>query len=135
MARPTPVHPDGTAHRNGWCARVVSAWRNARRMGTLNALEPHDRSRILAEAGLHEQDLPAVLRAGHVADLLPAALRLHGVDGAALDDARPDLMHDLQRVCAHCHSARTCQRLLAQGAPREEHERLCPNAGTLASLR
>ena len=129
MTHPAPIA------REGWYARLVRSWRASRDLGALHALEPHDRSRMLSEAGLGERDAAAVMRAGHVAGLLPAALTLHGIDGSALDASRPDLLHDLQRVCARCTDTRACRHLLAEGASRDEHGRLCPNAGTLESLR
>ncbi|MGQ9369584.1 hypothetical protein [Azospirillum sp. ST 5-10] len=119
----------------GWGARLVRRLRAASRPDALRFLEPHDRRAVLAEAGLGEHDLPVLRRAGHVRELLPAALDLHGIDGAALDDDRPDVLNDLNRVCAHCTSTRACADLLAAGAARDAHARLCPNAGTLESLR
>jgi len=128
------THSTPTA-REGWCARLIRSWRMSRQMGALNGLEPHDRSRMLSEAGLNDHTVAAVMGAGHVERLLPAAMALHGIDGAALDRSRPDLLHDLQRVCAQCGNTHTCRHLLADGAACDEHGRICPNAGTMESLR
>ncbi|HYH22326.1 MAG TPA: hypothetical protein VD995_27265 [Azospirillum sp.] len=115
-----------------WLRRVMT--RRAERRA-LDTMEPRDRERVLAEVGLCETDLPNVLdRAGHVAELLPEALRLNRVDTLWLDRRRRDLLWDLQRVCSGCPTVRQCRRLLADGAPVAEHRRVCPNAGTLESL-
>ena len=119
----------------GWIARLVRGLRGVGDRNALNALEPHDRSRVLSDARIGENDVGAVLHAGHVDELLPAALVLHGVDAAALDHDRRDLVQDMQRVCAHCHETRACRHLLAEGASREAHARVCLNAGTLDALR
>lgn len=125
--------PSRGAIVGGWCASLLARWRTGRHMQVLAALEPLDRKAVLQDAGLTESDLPALARGGHVQTLLPAALALHGLDGAALEVERGDVMHDLARVCMHCRKARACTRLLA-GGTREDHDRLCPNAPTMASL-
>ncbi|WP_114861287.1 hypothetical protein [Azospirillum brasilense] len=129
MTTPAPAPQDGL------CAKLLRGWRGVRSLNALQALAPHDRDRVLADAGLTDLTAPAVLRAGHVGALLPAAMALHGVDGAMVEQDRPDLMNDLQRVCALCRGARTCRRLLAEGCTQPEHARLCPNADTLDALR
>ncbi|MBB3266728.1 uncharacterized protein YjiS (DUF1127 family) [Azospirillum sp. OGB3] len=127
----TPAH----APQEGLCATLLRGWRGVRSLNALQALAPHDRDRVLADAGLTDLTAPSVLRAGHVDTLLPAAIALHGVDGATVERDRPDLMNDLQRVCALCRSTRTCRRLLAENCTRPEHALLCPNADTLDALR
>ncbi|HYD68079.1 hypothetical protein [Azospirillum sp.] len=118
--------------RPSWLRRVML--RRAERRA-LDTMEPRDRERVLAEVGLCESDLPCVLdRSGHVAELLPEALRLNGVDAVWLDERRRDLLWDLQRVCSACPTVRQCRRLIAAGAPAAEHHAVCPNAGTLTSL-
>lgn len=119
--------------RGGWCASLLARWRGGRQMQALAALEPLDRKAVLQDAGLSESDLPALARGGHVQSLLPAALALHGLNGAALEAERGDVMNDLARVCMHCRKSRACTRLLA-GGTREDHDRICPNAPTMASL-
>lgn len=119
--------------RGGWCASLLARWRSGRQMQTLAALEPLDRKAVLQDAGLTESDLPALARGGHVQSLLPAALALHGLDGATLESEQGDVMHDLARVCMHCRKARACARLLA-GGTREDHGHICPNATTMESL-
>lgn len=119
--------------RAGWCASLLARWRSGRQMQALAALEPLDRKAVLQDAGLSESDLPALARGGHVQSLLPAALALHGLDSAALEAERGDVMNDLARVCMHCSKSRACTRLLA-GGTREGHDRICPNAPTMASL-
>lgn len=125
--------PSRGATVGGWCASLMARWRSGRHMQALAALEPLDRKAVLQDAGLTEGDLPALARGGHVQTLLPAALALHGLDGAALESERADVMHDLARVCMHCRKARACARLLTGGS-REDHGRLCPNATTMTSL-
>lgn len=124
-----------TVQPQGWCAKLVQGWRNFRQLDSLMALDPRDRSRILAEAGITEQDLPSVMHATHVQHLLPAAMDLHGVDAEALDHDRADLMHDMQRACSCCRNTRACKALIAEGASPAQHAQVCPNAATLESLR
>lgn len=127
----TGLH-SGAQPCRSWLARLFHR-RSERR--ALDGLEPRDRERVLAEVGLCESDLPCVLdRSGHVAELLPEALHLNGVDAVWLDERRRDLLWDLQRVCSACPTVRQCRRLIAAGAPVAEHRAVCPNAGTLASL-
>ncbi|MBP2299796.1 hypothetical protein [Azospirillum picis] len=135
---PLPSHPPcETAARllagKGWCATLLERWRAGRQARALDSLTAFDRNAVLHDAGLAESDLPAVAHGGHARSLLPAALALRGIDGAALDGGRADIMHDLARVCMHCRKARACTRLLAAG-DRGGHARLCPNEPTLASL-
>ncbi|MBK1836759.1 hypothetical protein JHL17_04975 [Azospirillum sp. YIM B02556] len=118
----------------GRYAALLDRWRTGREMRVLASLEPLDRKAVLQEAGLAESDLAAVSRGTHARILLPAALALHGIDAPALEADHGDVMRDLLRVCMQCRKARDCARLLAGGAG-GEHEQLCPNRSTIASLR
>lgn len=137
MPSPLPTAPAPlfrTLAPKGWCAALLDRWRTSRQMRVLALLEPLDRKAVLRDAGLTEGDLAAVSHGGHVRTLLPAALALHGIDASELEADCGDVMHDLLRVCMHCRKSRACARLLACGAG-EDHERLCPNRSTLASLK
>jgi len=114
----------------GRLSKALHGWR-----GELSGLDAFDRSRVLSDVAVLDSQLPGVLKAKHVAELLPAALERHGVDARAIDHDRRDLLHDLQRVCATCGVTRTCRQLLAKGAAAEEHARICLNADTLEALR
>lgn len=116
--------------RKGWLARLFGGRDGARE---LDALEPRDRCRLRDDTGQSDADLLAIMHARHVNELLPVAMACHGLDAVTLDQKRRDVMHDLQRACAHCGIVRACRRMLAD-ADLEAHRQVCPNAATMEAL-
>ncbi|MBP2296466.1 hypothetical protein [Azospirillum rugosum] len=114
----------------GWLARLI---REVAGPGELEALDPRDRSRLRDDTGISDADLLDILHARHVNELLPLALARYGIDADALDREQREVMHDLQRTCAHCGITRACRRLLDDDDV-DTHRRVCPNAGTMAVL-
>lgn len=114
----------------GWLARLIREMAGA---GELEALDPRDRSRLRDDTGVSDADLLDILHARHVNELLPLALACYGIDADVLDREQREVMHDLQRTCAHCGIARACRRLLGDD-DLDAHRRVCPNAGTMAVL-
>ncbi len=114
----------------GWLARLI---REVAGTGELEALDPRDRSRLRDDTGMSDADLLDILHARHVNELLPLALACHGIDADALDREQREVMHDLQRTCAHCGITRACRRLLSDD-DLDAHRRVCPNAGTMEGL-
>lgn len=120
----------------GWLTRLVQAWRDRRDMEReLGSLPEEERQRLLADVGLNDDDLQALLtHPEQVATLMPAALARYGVDVRALEHDHRELLHDLQRTCAHCRDTKRCRHLLADPDGLAEHAKLCPNAPTIAAL-
>lgn len=120
----------------GWLSRLVQAWRERRELEReLGSLPAEERHRLLADVGLNDDDLEALLiHPEQVATLLPTALARYGVDVRALEHDHLDLLHDLQRTCAHCQDTRRCRHLLDEPGGLEAHGKLCPNAATIRAL-
>ncbi|AWK89921.1 DUF6455 family protein [Azospirillum thermophilum] len=120
-----------------WIARLIHDWRERHELDReLAALPPGERHRMLAELGLSEDDLDALVTHGdQVSTLMPRALALRGLSLEALAHDHQGLLHDLQRTCAHCADPRRCRHLLAEDAPVADHDEVCPNASTMAALK
>lgn len=106
----------------------LQRWRERRELA---ALSPHERDRILMDAGLQAAELASVLRSRGDAGELPAMLNRFGLDPQRID---PGVLRDMQRVCAVCTAKRECRRAVANGADTDACRRFCPNGDTLRAL-
>jgi len=68
-------------------------------------------------------------------ELLPRRMAALGIDANELARTRPDVLRDLQRVCASCEKYGRCVRDLSRGSVGERWREYCPNAGTLHELQ
>ena len=102
----------------------------------LRRLGDQEVGRIAKDTGVGVSDLYQLNRLGHrTADLLPRRLKSQGLNPRDIDDRRPALMRDMQRVCTFCKRHGTCARELAR--PLEQSDRwktYCPNAATIEAL-
>lgn len=102
----------------------------------LRRLGDQEVGRIAKDTGVGISELYQLNRLGHrTADLLPRRLKSQGLNPRDIDDKRPALMRDMQRVCTFCKRHGTCAREMAR--PLEQSERwktYCPNAATIEAL-
>lgn len=112
-----------------WIA-VRAAKEELRRLGDQEA------GRIAKDTGVGVSELYQLNRLGHrTADLLPRRLKSLGLDPRDIDNRRPALMRDMQRVCTFCKRHGTCARELARPLePSERWKTYCPNSATIEAL-
>lgn len=111
-------------------------WRRGRAiLGEVDALDPHERGRVLSEVGLTRTDLVQALRSPyHSCDLLAHGLDSVGVDVDAFY-ARHVLWHrDMERACAACPARSRCRRDLATGDFPRRYRHYCLNSDSIALL-
>ena len=93
-------------------------------------------SRIARDLGVTPDTLDAFVRKGpHAADELPKLLRELGIDEADLAKTHPQLLLDMQRVCAFCEHKGGCNKDLASHMAREKYEEYCENSQTIAAVK
>ena len=93
-------------------------------------------SRIAHDLGVTPDTLDAFVRKGpHAADELPKLLKELGIDEAALAKTQPQLLLDMQRVCAFCQDKGVCNKNLASHTSKEKYEEYCENAQTIAAVK
>lgn len=91
--------------------------------------------RIAQELGVSTGELEDLVRRGrHAADELPRLMKALQLDPKALARTQALVMHDMERVCAHCSHKRQCGDDLAAGTAATHYEDYCGNALTLQSL-
>lgn len=125
---------------------IVELWRSATALGRdwrhrraaleeIDALDPHERTRILSETGMSRLDLVHALRSPYASDdLLAKGLDSLGVDVDAFY-ARHVLWHrDLERACTACLARSRCRRDLATGDFSRRYRHYCPNTESIARL-
>ena len=111
-------------------------WLHHRR--ELNEARQMDRSdfdRIAGELRISPDELDALVRQGpHAADELPRLLKALGVDEGNLARTDPQLLRDMERVCALCNQKRKCNHDVAAGTSSEHYGEYCLNASTIDGL-
>ena len=111
-------------------------WLHHRR--ELNEARKMDRSdfdRIAGELRISPDELDALVRQGpHAADELPRLLKALGVDEGNLARTEPQLLRDMERVCALCNQKRKCNHDVAAGTSSEHYGEYCLNASTIDGL-
>ncbi len=126
------------AMRNLW--RSAMALGKDRRRGRavmkeVNALDPHERARILSEAGMSHGDLALALRSPCASvDLLEHGLDSLGVDVDAFYVRHIPWHRNMERTCAACLARGRCRRDLATGDFARRYRQYCPNSDSLARL-
>ena len=102
----------------------------------LRRLGEQEVGRIAKDTGVGVSDLYQLNRLGHrSADLLPRRLKSLGLDPRDIDNRRPALMRDMQRVCTFCKRHGTCARELTSPAQQAGRwKSYCPNAATIEAL-
>lgn len=93
-------------------------------------------SRIAGDLGVAPETLDEFVRKGpHAADELPRLLRELGIDLTKLAKAHPQLLVDMQRVCAFCGKKKICNRNLASHTSGENYKSYCENAETIDAIK
>lgn len=126
--------------------RICGLWRSAtafagdmrrRRaaIGEIDALDPHERMRVLGEAGLTPTDVREAMQAPFASqDLLARGMCAIGVDPVAFGVRQRPWQRDMQRVCMGCHARSRCRRDLATDDFARRYRHYCPNAASLAEI-
>jgi transcriptional regulator with XRE-family HTH domain len=110
--------------------------KHRRELRDLRQLDRIDFDRIASDLTVSPEALEELVRQGpHSADELPKMLKALGVEEAALANAQPLMLRDMERVCAICGQKRQCDRDLVAGTAAEHYQDYCPNAPTIAQLR
>ena len=119
-------------------ARVAGWWRGQRqRRAAMDELEGCGREidDIARDVGLSAADLRRLAASpSGGADLLRERMAGRRIDPKIVARAEPDVMRDLERVCALCGSKRRCERDLALDLHDRRWRAYCPNMQTLDAL-
>jgi hypothetical protein len=101
----------------------------------LNRCDDRDVARIARDLSLTAGELHMLARRRAQSPLLLYRRMADlGMDRADVARTQPEIMRDLQKLCAMCDSKRRCARDFARGADRSIWHAYCPNDGTLNSL-
>jgi hypothetical protein len=93
-------------------------------------------SRIAHDLGVTADTLDAFVRKGpHAADQLPKLLKELGISEANLAKAHPQLLLDMQRVCAFCEQKGVCNKDLVLHTVKKNYEKYCENAQTITAVK
>ena len=93
-------------------------------------------SRIARDLGVSTDTLDAFVRKGpHAADQLPKLLKELGISESSLAKAQPQMLLDMQRVCAFCGHKGACNKDLALHTAKANYEKYCENAQTIAAVK
>ena len=93
-------------------------------------------SRIAHDLGVTADTLDAFVRKGpHAADQLLKLLKELGISEANLAKAHPQLLLDMQRVCAFCQQKGVCNKGLALHTVKQNYEKYCENAQTITAVK
>lgn len=99
------------------------------------ALDPHERNRILGDAGLEHWDMAGALRTPFVSeDLLARALRAIGADPADCRTVNGAWHRDMERLCMACTARSRCRRDLATQDFARRYRHYCPNSESLGEI-
>lgn len=99
------------------------------------ALDPHERDRILGEAGLERWDIAGAMRTPFVSeDLLSQAMNAIGVDPADFQTHHGLWHRDMERLCMACQARSRCRRDLATHDFARRYRHYCPNAISLGEI-
>lgn len=119
---------------------AVADWVNRHRASAgrnddLGSCDATEVRRMAGDLNLSEAELRAMAGKGRdAAKQLTQLLVALKVDPAALANAEPAVMHDLQRVCSGCSSKKRCAHDLEDGTMVEHFPEFCPNAYTLTMI-
>lgn len=93
-------------------------------------------SRIASDLGITPDTLDAFVRKGpHAADELPKLLDTLGIDDTDIARTQPQLLLDMQRVCAFCRRKGECNRDLDAHIAAENYEKYCENSDAIRLLK
>ena len=95
----------------------------------LSCFSDEQLERVLADAGMTQSDLTAILKGRARNRSLMAAMMEHfGVKPKEAGLRYWGALKDAERVCAHCSNVRRCRRWLEWGARNDAPRVFCPNA-------
>lgn len=111
---------------------LVGPW-SQRELGRMSEAEVDF---IARDTGVSVAELYDLARRGPAAaSQLPRRMAALHIDAGQVAHDEPQVLRDLQRVCAVCGSKSRCERDLNRNASDPTWESYCPNAGTLRALQ
>jgi transcriptional regulator with XRE-family HTH domain len=115
---------------------IFGNWlQHQRELSEIRQLDRSGLNRIAGELRVSSDDLDALVRRGpHAADELPKLLQALGIDESDLARTEPQLLRDMERVCALCRSKRQCNRERTAGTTGDHYKEFCLNASTIDGL-
>jgi Family of unknown function (DUF6455) len=126
--------------RSGPLSLVTKWWRDWKRqraaIDELNCCGPAELARVARDVSLTPSELRTL--AGKwpgSASLLPLRIGSLGFDTEQIRRAEPQVMRDLERVCAQCTSKTRCEHDLDRNDKDRVWRDYCPNVATLDALR
>lgn len=121
-----------------WRSALSAAGNRRHRLETareVDALDPHERGRVLGEAGMSRRDFAGAISAPFASeDLLARGLCAIGIDPMIFDSRQDPWRRDMQRVCAGCPARSRCRRDLATDDFARRYRHYCPNAESLSEI-
>ncbi len=118
-----------------WTGRFCDWLKSTQRLGELRRLNTGDFRRIAGELRVTPGDMNALVRRGpHAADELPKLLKALGIDDKDVVRTEPQVLRDMERVCALCQQKGRCDRDLATGRSAERYKEYCLNVSTIEGL-
>lgn len=115
--------------------RAENRRRTSRMRREVASLDPHERGRILGDAGLTSDNYVLALRAPYASeDLLSSALDALGADPDEFRCRNGGWGWDMDRVCMACPVRARCRRDLARSEFSNRYRLYCPNAESLAGI-
>ena len=126
--------------RSGPLGFVTRWWRNWKRqraaIDELASCGSDELARVARDVGLTSPELRTLAgKWPDSASLLPLRIDSLGLDAEQIRHAEPQVMRDLERVCAHCTSGTRCERDLDWTDKDRAWRDYCPNVATLDALK
>lgn len=116
-------------------SNLLNHYRQMAKGSELDNCSPDDLRQIACDLGLPVSDLQALASGSRSPEQLGQMLAALRVNSAALADAEPAIMRDLQRVCCSCTNTDRCRQELAAATAAGCFHEFCPNAHTLDAVR
>ena len=115
-----------------WVKAVVSKFAHD---DGLQGLDRTEFAQIANDLNISPSDLYAISTGGNMpAGLLKKRMAMFGLSPEVLQKQHPDVLRDLERVCATCSSTKRCSREFAQSEPDANFSSFCPNTESLEAL-
>ena len=100
----------------------------------LRALDPQELGNIARDLGVSVPELFRLASQGaNIESLLKKRLAEMNLSEDFMREHHPKILHDLDRVCCNCASAKRCANDFAQ--KKADHSAYCPNTQTLEALQ
>jgi hypothetical protein len=113
----------------GFSTRSVQRYRVAQELRNIG---DNEASLIARDLGVSQTELKSLAKRGvGFPKLLKNMLSTLRIDERVLQPADPNLLRDMQKVCAFCQNTRRCRKELREESAGEHFHEYCPNAPNL----